>query len=162
MRRAVRGIGQPAALGHRIPGEEHVPQLLLRQRLRREDFPDFGVVGRGPLVTGRYVHGVEGGEAVDDGALDVGGEDVGHGELRGRLRGPEVGHVEQAVDERGHRLVVAPGVGRRDRRTEAREGDVRLSLVKWRRYHHDVVQRVSRARFPGVADLIETGRGAWK
>lgn len=142
VRRAVRRISQPPSLRHRIPGEEHVLQLLLGQRLWGEHLPDFGLAGRGSLVTLRDVNRVNRAQAVDDGALRVCGEDVRHSELRRWLRGPEVGHVQQPVDQSGDGLVVTPGVVRWDWRGEAREGDVGLSLVKRRCYYHDVIQRV--------------------
>ena len=161
MRWAVRRISHPG-LGHRIPWEEHALQVLLRQRLQRGHPPDFGVAGGGAFVASRDVHGVERGQAVDERALGVSGEHVRHSEVRGRLRAAEVGHVKLAVDQSGHRLVVEPGVVRRDWRREAWEGDVRLPLVKRRCYYHDVIQRVSGAGLPNVTDLIVTGCGAWK
>lgn len=66
---AVRGISQPPSLRHRIPGEEHVLQLLLGQWLLGEHLPDIGVAGRGALVTLGDVHRVKRAQAVDDTAL---------------------------------------------------------------------------------------------
>lgn len=66
---AVRRISQPPGLRYRIPGEEHVPQLLLGQWLLGEHLPDFALAGRGTLVVLRDVYGVERAQAVDDAAL---------------------------------------------------------------------------------------------
>lgn len=118
VRRPVRGVRQPAGLRHRVPGEEHVSQLLLGQRLLGEDLPDVGLAGRGAAVAVRDVHGVQGTEAADGGALGVGGKHVGHGELGGRLRAAQIGRVQGAVDQRGDGLVVAARVVRGDRRRE--------------------------------------------
>lgn len=119
VRWTVLGVCQPLRFRHRIIGEEHVLQLLLGQWLFGEYFPDFGLTSRRPLVTFGDVQRVQGAQAVDDGALRVCGEDIGHSELRGGLCGPQVGHVQQAVDESGDRLVVAPRVVRRDGRGKA-------------------------------------------
>lgn len=158
--RPVSRVSEPRGLRHRIPGDEHTAQLLLGQRLGGEDLPDFGLAGGGSLVVWRDVHRVNGAEAVDDVPLGVGREDVGHGELGRGLAAAEVGHVQQTVDEGGDRLVVAPRVLRRDWRREAREADVRFSLVKRCCYDNNVIQRVCRARVSDVVELIEAGCGA--
>lgn len=160
VQRAVGGISQPPSLRHGIPRDEHVPQLLLGERLVGKHLPDIGLAGGGPFITLRDVNGIQGAQAVDGAALGVRCEDVGHGELRGWLGAPEVGHVQPAVDQRGDGLVVPAWEMRRDWRGEAREDDVGLPLVERRRYDHDVVQGVRWAEVPDVIHLIETGHGA--
>lgn len=160
LRGPVGGISQPRSFRHRIPAEEHAPQLLLGQRLWGEHLPDVALAGGRALVAGRDVHGVERAQAVDDGVLRVRGEDFRRGKLRSWLGAPQVGRVQQAVDQGGDRLVVASGIMRRDRGREAREGDVRLPPVKRCSDHHYVVQGVCRARFANVVNLIKTGRGS--
>lgn len=160
VQRAVGGISQPPSLPHGVPGDEHVPQLLLGEGLMGKDLPDFGLAGWGPFVALGDVNGVQGAQAVDGAALGVRGEDVRHGELRGWLRAAQVGHVDRAVDQRGDGLVVPAREMRWDGRGEAREDDVRLALVKRRRYDHNVVQRVCRPEVPNVVHLVETGHGA--
>lgn len=119
MRWAVRRVGQPPGLRHGVPGGEDVLELLPRQWVRRGDPPDFGVTGRRSTVTLRDVHGVQGRQTVDDGVLGLFGEDFRHREVRGELRAPQVRHVEHAVDQSGHCLVVASRIVRRERRGEA-------------------------------------------
>lgn len=110
VRRSVRGVCQPAGLRNRVPGDEHVAQLLLGQRLLGEDLPDVGLAGRWAAVVLRDVHWIQGAEAAYGSTLGVGGEHVGHGELGGRLRAAQVGCVQGAVDQGGDGLVVAARV----------------------------------------------------
>lgn len=156
MRRAVWGISQPTSLRHGIPRDEDVLQLLLRQGLLGEHLPDFGLAGGGSLITLWDVHRVNRAQAGDDAALRVCGEDLRHGELGGWLCAPEVGRVYRAVDQGGHGLVVMARVVRWDGRGEAWEHDVRISLVQRGCYNHYVIQRVCRARFTDVINLVET------
>lgn len=154
VRRMVRGVCQPFGLRHRIIGEEHVLQLLLRQWLFREHLPDISLASRGALVTFGDVHRIQRAQAVDDGTVWVCGEDIRHGELWGSFSGPQVRHVEQAVDKSGDCLVVVPGVVRRDWRGKAWKCDVRFPPVKRRCYYHNIIKGMCSSWLVNIVNLV--------
>lgn len=107
VRRAVGGVREPALLRHRVPGKEDLLQILLRKWLGGEDLPYFALAGRAAGVTLGNLHWVQRAQAVDLRGFVVHCEDVRNKEVFWLLCGAQIGHIEQTVDQRGHRLVVA-------------------------------------------------------
>ncbi len=82
-------------------------QILLRKWLGGEDLPYFALASRAAGVTLGNLHRVQIAQAVDLRAFVVQCEDVRNKEVFWLLCGAQIGHIEQTVDERGHRLVIA-------------------------------------------------------
>lgn len=155
VRRAVRGVRQPALLPHGVPGQEDLLQMLLRKRLGGEDLPNFALAGRAWAVALGNLHRAQRAQAQDVGSFVIQREDIGYEEVFRLVCGAQKGHIEQAVDQRGHRLVVTAGEVGWNGWRKAREVDVRHALVERCGHYNYVVHGVGGTRPTNVVHLIE-------